>query len=209
MVENLAEGRIPAVGSPIGWELLGLLIERPSYGYELIQRFERIYEDVLALSSVARIYNGLEALSARGLIEEIPSEVAEPPMARQPKHHYRATATGLRAYEEWLIARAIEERRRSHLFARQLVMLEPEAALEVIARYEVECLEETGETAGADDEEQGRQERRNKPGGAGEGTVAERLAAEDQRLALGVRLSWFEYVRRELRALIEERARGT
>lgn len=33
--------------SPLNWALLGLVIQRPSYGYELVQRFERIYEDAL------------------------------------------------------------------------------------------------------------------------------------------------------------------
>lgn len=198
MGERLAnEGQPATTASLVGWALLGLVIERPSYGYELLQRFQRIYGDLLALTSVARIYNALESLSGGGLIEETPESVREAALTRQPKHHYRATGEGVRAYEEWLVARASEERRRSSLFARQLAMLEPEDALEVIERYEFESLEARGEVAQATDEE---------PPADGASGFAKRLAQEDERLVLGVRLSWIEYARTELKALIEERA---
>ena len=51
--------------SPINWALLGLVIQRPSYGYELVQRFERTYEDALELSSPSQVYTALDALSAQ------------------------------------------------------------------------------------------------------------------------------------------------
>ena len=43
------EGRAEAtpMRSPVNWALLGLIIERPSYAYNLAQRFERRYGDTL------------------------------------------------------------------------------------------------------------------------------------------------------------------
>ncbi len=200
MAEHVAnEGQSTSTSSLIGWALLGLLIERPSYGYELLQRFQRIYGDLLALTSVARIYNAIEALRDKALIEETPESIRESALARQPKHHYRATAEGVHSYEEWLVARAAEERRRSWLFTRQLAMLEPEDALEVIERYERENL---GEATEAEDKATDE----NLPP-AGVGGVVGRLTDEDERLNLGVRLSWIEYARCELLALIEGRDR--
>src|SRR5271168_3961392 len=76
--------------SPVNWALLGLVIERPSYGYELVKRFQREYEDVLPLSSESHVYTALKALERRGLIEETPGKGG----GRQPKPCYHATATG-------------------------------------------------------------------------------------------------------------------
>src|ERR1022692_333686 len=85
--------------SPVNWALLGLVIERPSYAYELAQRFERTYQAALTLSSISHVYTALAALRSRSLIEELPGTRA----GRQPKPHYRATAKGLQDYGQWLI----------------------------------------------------------------------------------------------------------
>lgn len=192
------ENEVAAIRSPPAWALLGLVIERPSYGYELVQRFQRTYGETLVLSSASRIYRLLELLRSHSLIEQYRVDAQESALTRQPKPHFRATEQGVCAYQEWLVGHIAEERRRSWLFARQLAMLEPEAALEVIERFERENLEEAGEMAEARDED---------PPAEGTRGVVERLAEEDERLGLGVRLSWTEYARSELKALIDDRAK--
>jgi DNA-binding PadR family transcriptional regulator len=182
--------------SPLNWALLGLVIQRPSYGYELVQRFERTYADALELSSPSQIYTALDMLARRSLIEEMPPEDAPPGVIRQPKPHYRATAEGVHGYLAWLIAHLGEERRRSRLFTAQLATLAPATALAVIERYEHACLEEASRLpiAGA--------------GGLhGDDTskLASRLVCESDRLAMGARLEWVEYARRELIALVSGR----
>jgi DNA-binding PadR family transcriptional regulator len=179
-----------AMRSSVAWALLGLVIERPSYGYELVQRFRRTYGETLALSSAKQLYTALDTLKLRALIEEIAAPIAK--QSRRPKPHYRATAEGLRAYEEWLLVQIEEERQRGRLFARQLAMLEPEAALEVIDRYEEECLTDADEISPAETAREG---------------VANRLAEQDEQLTLEARLSWIRYAREELAELLEERAR--
>ena len=54
--------------SLVNWALLGLVIDRPSYAYELARRFEREYKDALSLSSVSHVYTALGTLKDRALI---------------------------------------------------------------------------------------------------------------------------------------------
>ncbi len=181
--------------SPVNWALLGVVIERPSYAYELAQRFDRTYQGALSLSSTSHVYTALRALLERELIEEVPGSGT----GRQPKPCYRVTGEGLTDYQRWLVGQLSEERRRQRLFAIELaaLMSEPELAGEVIDGYEQACLKEGGtgtphsRSDGADDTE---------------AQLATRLASEENRLAVGARLQWVQYVRRELKALADRKA---
>jgi DNA-binding PadR family transcriptional regulator len=176
--------------SPVNWALLGLVIDRPSYPYELAQRFDRTYEGVLALSSVSHVYTALAALKSRRLIEE----VAETRGGEQPRQRYRATMKGIDGYREWLVAQSGEDRRRQQLFVLQLAALtrDPQTALEIVDRYEQACLAEASRPIGGE------------PPASPDGTSAllQRLIAEDGRLAIAAKLAWIEYARRELKALL-------
>jgi DNA-binding PadR family transcriptional regulator len=186
MGERLSrEQTVAALRSPISWALLGLVIQRPSYGYELVQRFERTYGEALELSSPSQIYTALDTLAHRSLIEELPGDEAPAP-GRQPKPHYRPTKGGVRSYEEWLVAQIHEERKRSWLFARQLANLAPTAAVAIVKRCEQACLQ-----AAAAEVPAGQRE-------SAEGGLAARLLSEEGRLALDARLAWLEYARREM-----------
>jgi DNA-binding PadR family transcriptional regulator len=180
--------------SPVNWALLGLVIERPSYAYELAQRFERTYAEVLSLSSVSHVYTALAALKARSLIEELPGTRT----GRQPKPRYRATQQGLLDYGEWLVSHVGEERRRQRLFVLQLATLtrDPRAALQILVRYEQACLAEAQATPLPSP-------RATAPDGPAE--LAARLTAEDSRLALGAKLEWVQYARAQLTTLAEAR----
>jgi DNA-binding PadR family transcriptional regulator len=178
--------------SPVNWALLGLVMDRPSYGYELVQRFERVYKDVLSVSSPSHIYKALDMLESKGLIEEPTEKGAVRPEyghRRQPKVHYRATTAGVVHYEEWLLAQTRENRRRSQLFVRQLAVYDPDAALRVLEQYEQQCLKDIARISVA-------------PGRSSEGgpRLVERLACEENRLALEARLAWIQYAHRELEA---------
>jgi len=187
-----------AMRSPINWALLGLVIQRPSYGYELVQRFERTFGEALELSSPSQIYTALDALVRHALIETVPGEELSVAGGRQPKPHYRATVEGTRDYERWLIGWLQQERRRSRLFAQQLAVLAPAAALRVLERCEQACLREASSA---------------RAGGAVDGpsqdverALADRLAAEEDRLAIRARLDWIEHARGQLKALVSARS---
>ena len=178
--------------SPVNWALLGVVIERPSYAYELAQRFDRTYKGALSLSSTSHAYTALRALLERDLVEE----VAGGGTGRQPKPYYHATSKGIAQYQRWLVGQLAEERRRQRLFAIQLaaLMSEPELARNVIDGYERECLKEVSESKLGSHET---------PTDQAHLQLAERLASEQNRLALGARLAWLQYLRRELRAIAE------
>jgi len=177
--------------SPVNWALLGLVIERPSYAYELAHRFDRTYDGALSLSSTSHVYTALAALAERGLIEEVPGSGT----GRQPKPCYRAADGAVELYQQWLIGQLAEERRRQRLFAIELAALmgRPELARGVIDGYEQACLKEASDplpSQGACSEEEVSQ-------------LAERLIDEENRLVVGARLAWVQYVRRELAAIGE------
>jgi DNA-binding PadR family transcriptional regulator len=181
--------------SPVNWALLGLIIERPSYAYELARRFERTYEGVLSLSSVSHVYTAIAALKERSLIEEVPGTRS----GRQPKPHYRASEQGIADYREWLVDQVGEDRRRQRLFVVQLAALtrDPVAALDVVERYEQACLAEARNIPIPSTDSE------TAPAGA---VLRARLVAEENRHAVGAKLAWAEYARRELKALVNARA---
>lgn len=181
--------------SQINWALLGLVLQRPSYGYELVQRFERVHGEAIELSSPSQIYTALDALADRELIEPVPVAELEPHGGRQPKPHYRTTPVGEREYEQWLVCQTERERRRSRMLAQQLAALEPATALRVLERCEQGLLDRarTAAPSGVEDAADAR------------GGLSARLLAEEERLGIGARLSWIEYARRELSALTERR----
>lgn len=180
--------------SAVHWALLGLVIERPSYGYELAQRFEQAYAGMLELSGFSYIYTALDTLRCRGLIEETPGTGSE----RQPKPGYRATTEGVHNYQQRLIVQMREDFRRSRLFARQLAVLagEPELALDVIESYGRACLEEAGSAPLPAAEDTCTRE---------DSGLAERLVSQERRLAMEARLPWVDYARREFKALAADR----
>lgn len=183
--------------SPVNWTLLGLIIERPSYAYDLAQRFERRYRDVLPLSNVGHVYTALGALAGRAMIEEIPGTRE----GRQPKPHYRATPLGVTEYREWLIGQVGEDRRRNQMFVLALGALtnEPEQVREVMAGYERACLSEGMRTPIAASGETGADSAM---------ALVGRLGDEENRLAVGAKLEWVEYARQELGKLDGRMRRG-
>ncbi len=170
-----------ALRSPINWAVLGLVIQRPSYGYELVQRFERTYPE-LELSSRSLIYTALDSLARRGLIEHASDEPEHDPV-RQPKLNYRATEAGIAAYEQWLIDQVSDDPRRSRLIAQHFAAMPSKQALRVLER----CAELSLAAAGRLQEDDA-------------GALAARLAGEEERLRAGAVLAWIDYARSELNA---------
>ena len=175
-----------AMRSPINWALLGLLIRRPSHGYELLQRFKRAYPGTLELSSPSQIYTALDSLQRRGLIRPSTPESRSADPVRQRKLQYTATPAGIDAYERWLSEQVSEGPQHSQLLAEHVATVGPEYALRVLDHCAELALTAMG--AGRSEDER-------------PGALADRLAAEDRRLRAGAVLAWIEYARSELRAV--------
>lgn len=179
--------------SPVNWALLGLVIEQPTYAYDLAQRFERRYGEALQVSSIRHVYTALDALSERGLIEEVPGTRT----GRQPRPHYRATERGAAEYEDWLVAQVCEDRHRRETFVISLSALakQPQRLLSVLGRCEQAWL-----AAGASTPIDREAEQAETPQ-----PFVRKLVDEDGRLAAGARLAWVQFARRELAKLMGRR----
>jgi DNA-binding PadR family transcriptional regulator len=129
--------------SPVGWLVLALLIEQPSHGYELSQRYEQRFGS-FASHSVPRIYAALERLNRAGMIEPTTLKPANP-TGRQHlmRRSYRATPAGAEAYRQWVADRLLDDPQRVPLLARiaSAGWLDLDAVLEVIDRYQSSCVE--------------------------------------------------------------------
>lgn len=183
-----------AMHSPVNWALLGLVIERPSYAYELARRFERTYEGALTLSSVSHVYTALATLRERGLVVE----AADARPRQRSRRRYEPTADGVAEHSRWLIDQVSEERRRQRLLVSQLGALarSPERALEVLDRYEQACLAEIAAAPPPGD---------TTPGTTG---LVSRLIGEETRLSVGAKLRWAQYARAQLLAMAERQPAG-
>jgi DNA-binding PadR family transcriptional regulator len=180
-----------AMTSLVNWALLGLVIERSSYGLELARRFQRVYADVLPISGDSHIYTALDALVSRGLVEVVPGTE----IGRQPKLRYRATQAGVRRYEDWVVALVDDERRRQELWVRQLAIFahDPTAALHVIGRFEAQHLAGAGKTG------------RSSTAASDHRTeLIDDLLGHQQRTAGGALLSWLQYAQERFEALVDD-----
>lgn len=182
-----------AIRSAVSWALLGLVIERPSYGYELSKRFERRYAQYLPIRSGSHIYRSLKTLKCEGLIEQT-CAARGPQATRRARPWYGATERGVLGYCKWLETTALTQLLPSEVFVCALAALRrrPDAALSVIASCERAYLlrvEEIGD--------RGRFALHKRA----PTDLAGRLLSAERRLAIEVTLPWISYARHEFEAL--------
>jgi DNA-binding PadR family transcriptional regulator len=180
--------------SQVACAVLGLVIEKPSHGYEIGQRFERRFGVFLSVGR-SSIYAALASLMEAELIEKL-ATTSSTGVSRGAKAGaaYRATANGARAYRTWLAERVRSDPQRVEMLGRMALagVRSVEAALDFIARYEQECVREAQELARPAD---------STPGSDGVSGVLERLLVEERRRMIDAQLGWITYARAELRAL--------
>jgi len=191
--------------SAVNWAVLGLVIERPSYGYELFQRLERRYGGVLE-PPISQIYAALNALERAALIEPLPAderasepeESLRPPAKRQPKVHYRATASGARAFREWVAEQMRDDPRHVELLRR--VAGAAAAGVDrvgtmraLVDAYERACVEEASMLPLPP-------ARSGATPAAAAGELVERLVLAARRGLLDAHFAWIAYARKEIDA---------
>ena len=180
--------------SQVACAVLGLVIEKPSHGYEIGQRFERRFSGFLSVGR-SSIYAALGTLMEAALIEKMAAR-STTGVSRGAKAGacYRATAGGARAYRGWLAERLRSDPLRVQMLGRMTLagVHSVGAALDFVARYERECIREAQEL-----------ERPSAGGASGEdgvSDVVERLLIEERRRMIDAQLAWITYARAELRA---------
>jgi DNA-binding PadR family transcriptional regulator len=170
------------------YAVLGLLLERPSYGYEVLVRFRRAFDAGQWAISPQGLYASLDRLERDGLIEPIALETADV-SRRQPKTPYRVTGDGARALRHFLETPMSPDPTRAEFLVRLqcAASKDTDALLRMLDGYEHACLDELGRlTHGADEVSQ-------------PGTLVELLALEDRRLGIQARLTWIDFARQHLR----------
>jgi DNA-binding PadR family transcriptional regulator len=191
--------------SAVNWAVLGLVIERPSYGYELFQRLERRYVGVLD-PPISQIYAALNALERAALIEpqpekeraHQPDDALRPAARRQPKVHYRATASGARAFREWVAEQMRDDPRHVELLRR--IAGTAAAGLDrtgtmrsLVDAYERACVEEASQLPLPP-------ARDGATPAAAAGELVERLVLAARRGLLDAHFAWIAYARKEIEA---------
>jgi DNA-binding PadR family transcriptional regulator len=175
--------------------VLGLVLERPSYGYELVHRFDRAFgvEPWEWRVSPQAIYGALRDLERDELIApfgEHGERWADAAQRRQ-RQHFRATGDGARALREWLAQPMSSNPSREELLIRLHFGDTSDEALRTLLRQHADtCLEELERIAAAPAT-----------------TRVQRLVKEDRRLAVQARLTWIDFARVELRGPDDERVR--
>jgi DNA-binding PadR family transcriptional regulator len=187
--------------SQVACAVLGLVIEKPSHGYEIGQRFERRFGEFLSVGR-SSIYAALGTLMDAELVEKMsPRSSTGVRRGAKAGASYRATPDGARAYRAWLADRVRNDPQRVAMLGRMALACvhSVEAAMDFIARYEQECVREAQELA--------RPTTTVESGADGLSAVLERLLVEERRRMIDAQLAWITYARAELRA-VSPRAAG-
>lgn len=173
------------------YAVLGLLLERPSYGYEVLVRFRRAFDAGQWAISPQGLYASLDRLERDGLIEPVAEQLASV-RRRQPKTPYRVTPSGARELRTFLDSPMNPAPSRAEFLVRLqcAASREADALVRLLDGYEHACLDELARI--------GTHAQPAGEGGEQPGTLVERLALEDRRLGLQARLTWIQYARQEL-----------
>lgn len=173
--------------------VLGLLLDQPSWGYELGARFKRVFgaEPWGWHVTPQAIYNALKRLEDAGMIEpneeggddgvELDDRVDS--TQRRMRKPYRVTGVGARSMREWLATPMSSAPSHEELLIRlHIGEGRDEALLAMLKRYAEACLLELEQIAAAPAR-----------------TRVQRLVKEERRLAVQARLSWTDFALAELR----------
>jgi len=202
--QRAGEGTARERHAPVVEVVLALIIERPSYSFELWKRFEARFFELYPLSKT-RIYQVVDQLLDLGLIEPMDSEspASRQPRSstRQPRPSYRATALGARTHREWLAASIQEDPRREELLRRLLGTgaSDARAMLQIVDVYERACLDDMARKSDAHDTAA-------PPFEDEAAELRDSLIAEERRLAREAQIKFIAYARRRIRAFTDDDA---
>lgn len=173
-----SEGRSPHL-----WFVMGLVIERSSHGYEIVQRYDARFGWLLPISS-ASVYEALKRLRHAGLLEEVPEEGPVHDARSRGRRRLRATRAGAEAYRGWLAGQMRDNPQRFALLGRldSTTVLGVRGAIDVLERFESECIRELKDLPLLDE--------RVSAGECDAAELARWLAVDHQRRALRADLDW-------------------
>jgi DNA-binding PadR family transcriptional regulator len=83
------------------YAILGLVIERPGYGYQLAQRLEQRFGS--SSFAPSGVYSALDQLSRDGLVQAAREAGPGPARRAAPRMIYEATGEGVEHFESWML----------------------------------------------------------------------------------------------------------
>lgn len=122
--------------------VLGLMVERPTYGYRLVQDVSKRLP-FLQLG-VSAVYKVMERLEAEGWIEEVGERSTGRTRRGVPRVQYQATAAGLEEFRRWMREPSERPLVRDELHAK-LALSEPDdipALMRSVERQTAACFKE-------------------------------------------------------------------
>jgi DNA-binding PadR family transcriptional regulator len=136
------------------YAVLGLLIERRAYGYELANRLQQRLGPGFR-AAVGAVYVSLDQLAKEGLIVE----AKRVQVGRQVKVYYEATDPGHRRFGEWMAQPPAREPLRGELYFKLAVARNGDlrALREELERLEQACQDELEEQTRALERDRGEQ----------------------------------------------------
>ncbi|MDO8212986.1 PadR family transcriptional regulator [Conexibacter sp. CPCC 206217] len=140
----------------VKYAVLGLLVQRRGYGYDLVQRFEEQVGPAWQLNAGA-IYVALDKLEQEGLVRPLASEHGETPTRRRtvrgaPRVVYEPTERGRERFAEWMDADSSLAPLREvlHLKLALSTPADLPRLIELIGAREQSCLQRLEAHAGAE-----------------------------------------------------------
>jgi DNA-binding PadR family transcriptional regulator len=179
---------------PSAWLVLALLMEQPSHGYEISQRYQRRFASFMPMS-VPRVYGALERLRDAGFIEPIAHGRSKSTSKQERmRRSYRPTEHGAQAYRRWLGEQMRDDPRRPQLLGRIVSagLLGVDVLLDVIDRYQRECMQELAALPAPGE--------RLDSSRASLEELTQSLVLDQQRRELRARNDWATYARQVLEA---------
>jgi DNA-binding PadR family transcriptional regulator len=187
-------------GMSAKYAVLGLVIERPGYGYQLAQRLEeRFGSSGFAASGV---YSALDQLTRDDFVRSAGEMRAAPAQRAAPRMIYEATPGGLDHFESWMLGSSRTPPLRDELHMK-IALCQPHnlpRLIETVYGQELACLGRLQDLKRSAEAAQ--------PAPAGEWPRMMRVLVRDAEVAFwDARIVWLQSVRESLERLREESER--
>jgi DNA-binding PadR family transcriptional regulator len=183
------------------YAILGLVIERPGYGYQLAQRLdERFGSSAFAPSGV---YSALDQLSRDAFVRAAGELGPGPARRAAPRMIYEATDRGIEHFESWLLGSSPTPPLRDELHMK-IALCRPAnlpRLIDLIYGQELACIGRLRDIKRSSDGEP--------PGAVQEWSRLMRLLARDAEIALWkARIEWLRNARGLLEGQLHESRRA-
>lgn len=177
--------------------VLGLVIERPGYGYQLAQRLEeRFGASGFALSGV---YSALDQLARDELVRSAGEMGSGPARRAAPRTIYEATPEGVDHFESWMLASSPTPPLRDDLHMK-ISLCRPRNVprlIDMVYGQELACLGRLRDLNRLAEED--------RAGGSREWSILMRVLARDAEVAFwNARIEWLQSARELLEQLRDE-----